>query len=98
MKPQPNAPNHILEFTPAMRRLIEDAIESLILLLDEIDGDDDLEDDNSLEDGGDDEHEADAEPWLGSNAMFNQGPWGYSSTDDREDDDEREPQEGVLYL
>jgi hypothetical protein len=30
--------------------------------------------------------------------MFNQGPWGYSSTDDREDDDEREPEEGVLYL
>jgi hypothetical protein len=27
--------------------------------------------------------------------MFNQGPWGYSSTDDREDDDEREPEEGV---
>jgi hypothetical protein len=32
-----------IEFRPGMRRLIEDAIESLILLLDEIDGDDDLE-------------------------------------------------------
>jgi hypothetical protein len=81
---RPDGFTQILEFRPGMRRLIEDAIESLILLLDEIDGDD--------------EHEADAEPWLGSNAMFNQGPWGYSSTDDREDDDEREPEEGVLYL
>jgi hypothetical protein len=44
-----------IEFRPGMRRLIEDAIESLILLLDEIDGDDDLED------GGDDELEPDRE-------------------------------------
>lgn len=37
--PRPDAPTQILEFTPAMRILIEDAIEALILLLDEIDGD-----------------------------------------------------------
>lgn len=36
-------PRTFIEFRPGMRRLIEDAIESLILLLDEIDGDDDLE-------------------------------------------------------
>jgi hypothetical protein len=40
---RPDAPTQILEFTPAMRTLIEDAIEALILLLDEIDGDADLE-------------------------------------------------------
>jgi hypothetical protein len=39
-------PRHFIEFRPGMRRLIEDAIESLILLLDEIDGDDDGEDDD----------------------------------------------------
>jgi hypothetical protein len=36
-------PTDFIEFRPGMRRLIEDAIEILILLLDEIDGDDDLE-------------------------------------------------------
>ena len=36
-------PRTFIEFRPGMRRLIEDAIESLILLLDEIDGDADLE-------------------------------------------------------
>ena len=39
----------LVEFRPGMRRLIEDAIESLILLLDEIDGDPDGEDDGSAE-------------------------------------------------
>jgi hypothetical protein len=53
---RPDAPIQILEFTPAMRTLIEDAIEALILLLDEIDGDADLEDEpdheaHSAEDG-----------------------------------------------
>src|SRR5476651_2094624 len=38
-KPEPQ----IVVFTPAMRRLVCDAIESLILLLDEIDGDVDAE-------------------------------------------------------
>jgi hypothetical protein len=39
-------PRCFIEFRPGMRRLIEDAIESLILLLDEIDGDDETEDDD----------------------------------------------------
>jgi len=39
----------MLEFRPAMRGLIEDAIESLILLLDEIDNDPDLEDSHDRE-------------------------------------------------
>jgi hypothetical protein len=46
-------PTCFIEFRPGMRRLIEDAIESLILLLDEIDGDDDLEEGGDLEDGHD---------------------------------------------
>ena len=41
----------ILEFTPSMRTLIADAIESLILLLDEIDGDADFEEEADAEDG-----------------------------------------------
>jgi hypothetical protein len=40
----------IVEFTPQMRVLIADAIEALILLLDEIDDDADLEDDDISED------------------------------------------------
>lgn len=48
MKPN-DAPTQILEFTPAMRVLIEDAIEALILLLDEIDGDEDFEIDDEQE-------------------------------------------------
>ena len=44
----PDAPQVVL-FTPGMRRLIADAIESLILLLDEIDGDAEIEEDGSDE-------------------------------------------------
>jgi hypothetical protein len=43
-------PRCFIEFRPGMRRLIEDAIESLILLLDEIDGDGELEDDDIEQD------------------------------------------------
>ena len=46
-----------VEFRPNMRRLIADAIESLILLLDEIDGDENLEDGADHEDGHDAEPE-----------------------------------------
>ncbi|WP_296709013.1 hypothetical protein [Rhodoblastus sp.] len=93
-------PRTFIEFRPGMRRLIEDAIESLILLLDEIDGDDDLED------GSDDEDGADCEPALGAPERHNrqttagcdQRLWAQGEADDREDDDEREPEEGVFYL
>ena len=47
--PQEHAEPIMLEFRPAMRRLIEDAIESFILLLDEIDDDPDLEDGHDRE-------------------------------------------------
>jgi hypothetical protein len=76
-----------------MRRLIEDAIESLILLLDEIDGDGDLEEEPDVETGGDNE------PSLGScGPAYDQRAWAQGSTDEREFEDEREPEEGVLYL
>jgi hypothetical protein len=55
----PDAPQ-VVVFTPAMRTLIADAIESLILLLDEIDGDVELEDCDPAEECGD------AEPSLGA--------------------------------
>jgi hypothetical protein len=61
----PDAPQ-VITFTPAMRRLVCDAIESLILLLDEIDGDIDMEDDDPAEESGD------AEPSLGSFELVNQ--------------------------
>jgi hypothetical protein len=86
-----------IEFRPGMRRLIEDAIESLILLLDEIHGDDDLED------GADDEEGLDLEPSLGAPEprtngnfvtwqgdlmvkTFDQTVWCEGGSDDREDD------------
>ena len=54
-RPEPQ----IVVFTPAMRTLIADAIESLILLLDEIDGDVEHEEDADFE------NEPDMEPSLG---------------------------------
>ena len=60
-----DAPQVVL-FTPGMRRLIADAIESLILLLDEIDGDAEIEDCDPAEETGD------AEPSLGATHSINQ--------------------------
>lgn len=56
----------LVRFTPGMRRLIADAIEALILLLDEIDGDPDLEEDEPAEEGDDELDDADKEPSLGA--------------------------------
>lgn len=61
-----NTSTIFVEFRPGMRRLIADAIESLLLLLDEIDGDPDLEEDDPAEDGGD------VEPSLGATAEIHQ--------------------------
>lgn len=44
-------PTTFIAITPAMRVLIENVVEDLLLLLDEIDGDSDLEDDDPPEDG-----------------------------------------------
>jgi hypothetical protein len=47
--PPKDATPVFIQFRPGMRRLIEDAIGSLVLLLDEIDGDEDFEEDGSDE-------------------------------------------------
>lgn len=57
--PRLDAPSIILEFTPAMRNLVADAIEALLLLLDEIDGDADREDDPDFEEELDREDDSD---------------------------------------
>ena len=60
---------HIIEFTPGMRKLVGDAVEALVLLLDEIDGDENLEEEPDLELGLDDE------PSLGSLNATDQSGW-----------------------
>jgi hypothetical protein len=95
--PRLDAPTMLLEFTPAMRTLIEDAIESLILLLDEIDCDGEQEDDPDDEDGGD------REPSLGAPerhvakiaAFGDQRLWAQGESDDREYEDERQMEQGL---
>ena len=90
----PDAPQAIV-FTPAMRRLIADAIESLILLLDEIDGDAELEDDDPAEENGD------LEPSLGAFELVNQETaWrtidsGHGGQDLELDNADREPSLGA---
>jgi len=73
-----------LPMTRSMRMRIESTIEQLVALLDEIDGDSDLEEvDRDDEDGGDDE------PSLGSCNHLHQQVWGiagYSRDDDLEED------------
>jgi hypothetical protein len=90
-------PRHFIELRPSMRVLIEDAIESLILLLDEIDGEGDLEDDQ------DDQDNADQEPWLGAPERHNtqiavfgdQRLWAQGESDDREVEYDNEAESGV---
>ncbi len=60
MRPH-DASIQIIEFTPAMRTLIKDAIEAPVLLLDEIDGDAGLEDGWNLEEEPDREDVLDKE-------------------------------------
>ena len=62
----PSEEAQLVRFTPSMRRLIADAIEAMIILLDEIDGDADLEDDDPAEENGD------AEPSLGATHSIDQ--------------------------
>jgi len=79
----PDAPQVVL-FTPGMQRLIADAIESLILLLGEVE----------LEEDGSDEDASDAEPSLGATADVDQSiAWlaTVSETDAEHEHDGREP-------
>jgi hypothetical protein len=82
----------IVVFTSAMRTLVADAIESLMLLLDEIDDDADHEEDPDFEDG------ADMEPSLGASNGLNQAqPWRSASgeIDAEQEHDGREPDADV---
>jgi hypothetical protein len=63
-----------IEFRPGMRRLIEDAIESLILLLDEIDGDGDFEENPDREDDDPPEYDHCGLPDHGSPFEMDQRP------------------------
>lgn len=54
MSPRPE-PTTFIAITPTMRQLIENVVEDLMLLLDEIDGDADIEELESA-DGGEPQH------------------------------------------
>jgi|GEM_PF-5668604 len=75
----------IVEFTPQIRRLIGDAIEALVLLLDEREGDE------NLEETGDDELTGDEEPTMGATETHHrQTEWGRSAWEGRVDECEQD--------
>lgn len=75
---------------PAFRHLVEEAIECLLLVLDELDGDPDLEEPGDLEITRDDD-----EPslgWCDKEARTGRYGWhGYSNSDLEAEHDGREP-------
>jgi hypothetical protein len=79
----------VITFTPGMRTLVCDAIEAMVLLLDEIDGDAELEDDGTAEECGD------AEPSFGARHGLDQTKtWnstGAEIEDGEHEHDGREP-------
>lgn len=83
-----------VEYRPGMRRRIAAAVDALVALLDQIDGDSDFEADEPLEDDDPAEDAGDGEPSLGalggtcSAQHFDQGAWAHGSRDDREDESE----------
>jgi hypothetical protein len=81
----PDVPQ-VVVLTPSMRRLIAEAIESLILRLDEIDGDAELEDCDPAEEG------TDAEPSLGVTSDVGQSlAWLATIVETDAEHDGREP-------
>ncbi len=89
-----------LEMTPALRRLLESAVEdalnfveSMTLFLDEVDGDDTAEEDDPL-DEDDPAEDADSTEWngdelepsLGSLGSWYQPHWAIGDATDREED------------
>ncbi len=80
-----------VEYRPGMRRRIAAAVEALLDLMDQIDGDADFEDDDPLEDDAPAEDIGDNEPSLGApGAAFfpSQSHWSQGKLDDREDESE----------
>jgi hypothetical protein len=80
---RPVSPTTFVPMTRTMRQLIENVVEDLLLLLDEIDGDADLEDESEDDD-------SDLEPILGANICFDQSDWHCGIRDDREIADDSE--------
>jgi hypothetical protein len=87
-----------VEYRPGTRRRIAAAVDALIALLDQIDGDTDLEEDDPPEDDAPQEDVGDEEPSLGSlygtalGERRSQNRWADGAADDREDEhDGREP-------
>jgi hypothetical protein len=74
----------IVELTPAMRKQIEATIEHLLSVLDQFDGDENLEDDGC------------DEPWLSSGAAHHTTAWRDDRGDDRELNDEDDEDGGDL--
>jgi hypothetical protein len=87
-----------LEFRPGMRKRIAAAVDALVALLDQIDGDADLEEDNPPEDDAPTEDVGDNEPSLGSvasrDASTPQYLWAQGADDDREREDEHDEEGG----
>ena len=79
-----------VELPPAFRHLVEEAIECLLLVLDELDGDPDREEPGALEITRDDD-----EPslgWCDKEARTGRYGWhGYSNSDLEAEHDGREP-------
>jgi hypothetical protein len=87
-----------LEFRPGIRKRIAAAVDALVALLDQIDGDADLEEDNPPEDDAPTEDVGDNEPSLGSvasrDASTPQYLWAQGADDDREREDEHDEEGG----
>lgn len=83
-----------VEYRPGMRRRIAAAVDALVALLDQIDGDSDFEEEDPLEDDAPAEDVGDAEPSLGALGgtwtaeHFDQAAWAHGGKDDREDESE----------
>ncbi|AZG76285.1 hypothetical protein [Methylocystis rosea] len=78
-----------VEYRPDMRRRIAAAVDALVALLDQIDGDGDFEDADPPEDDAPAEDVGDNEPSLGAPGTFyfpDQAHWAQGAGDDREDD------------
>lgn len=80
-----------VEYRPGMRRRIAAAVDALVALLDQIDGDAEFEEDDPLEASDPAEDDGDAEPSLGAPGTFSlpdQRCWAQGAKDDREDESE----------
>jgi hypothetical protein len=89
-----------VEFRPGMRKRIAAAVDALVALLDQMDGDADFECGDPLEDDSPAEESGDDEPNLGSAGStalswsYSQIGWAQGTDDDREVEDEHDEPRG----